>query len=108
MSKSCPQCVRIRVVVPEAVHQLSQLPGLSVLSSDGSTVQAMATPEIVEQLRGHRLIREVQVQPTPAAQAEGLEPWGASIGNGLVELLHQPAVQIGLLALFLRLLVGRR
>lgn len=95
------------MAVPEAVHQLRQLPGLQVLSAEGTLVQGMADPGLLDQLREHRLVRGVEVTPG-VPPPERLEPWAASLATGLVELLHQPGVQLLLLLGAARLWLGRR
>lgn len=108
MSASCAQCVRVRLAVPEAIHQIERMPGIHILGREEGSLDIIADAAAIEQLRGNRLVREVSPPKMPAAFPERLEPWAATIGNGLVELLHQPAVQLGLLALFLRFLFGGR
>jgi hypothetical protein len=107
--KSCSQCVRIRVAVPEAVNQLRNLPGLQVLGAEGTLVEGMADRAALEQLRGHRLVKGVEVTAGGVQVArEQLEPLMASLVNGLVELLHEPGIQLVLLAAALRLALGGR
>jgi len=104
---ACPQCVRVRVVSPEAVHHLRQVPGFQVLGADGEVIEGMAEPEALAQLREHRLVQDVRVRVARVAAPEPLEPWLASLVNGLMELARQPAVQVGLALLVARFTLGR-
>lgn len=107
--KSCSQCVRIRLAVPEAVNQIRNLPGLQVLGAEGTLVEGVADRAVLEQLRGHRLVKGVEVKAGGVQVApEQLEPLAASLVNGLVELLHEPGVQVVLLIAAVRLALGWR
>lgn len=98
---SCPKCIRLRLAVPEAVNQLRQIPGVQLERSDGVLAQGYADAAGVGRLRSHRLVRGVEVLGQPR-QPEPVEPVSATVGHGLVEFLHQPLVQVGLLALVLK------
>lgn len=107
--RPCSQCVRIRVAVPEAVNQVRNLPGLQVLGAEGTLVEGMADRAVLEQLRGHRLVKSVEVRSERTGPApEQLEPLVASLVSGLVDLLHQPGVQVVLLIAAVRLALGGR
>lgn len=108
MTRACRQCVRVRPAVPEAVHQLARMPGLQVLGRDAGALQVLADPETIDQLRANRLVKDVSPVRAPAAPAERLEPWATTIFNGLLELLHQPGVQLVVLAVALRAAFGSR
>jgi hypothetical protein len=95
--------VRIRLAVPEAVHQLQHVPGLQVLSAEGKTVDAVADPGALAHLRDMPLVRDLRVRVAQVAPQEPVEPLLATVGHGLVELLRQPEVQVLLLLLGLRL-----
>ncbi len=101
---TCAQCVRVRLAVPEAVHQLGRIPGLRLERSDGVLAEGNAHPAAIRQLRQHPLVRSVEVLGQ-ARPPERLEPLTATIGTGLVQLLRSalelPGVQVGLVALLL-------
>jgi len=101
----CPQCVRVRLAVPEAVHQVGRIPGVHVERSDGILAQGYADAAGVSRLRAHRLVKGVEVLGQ-ARLPEPIEPVTATIGHAVVEFLHQPWVQVGLVALFLKLMQG--
>lgn len=101
MAKACGSCVRLRLAVPEAVHQLGRIPGFRLESADGVHAQGVADATALGTLREHRLVRGVQVLGAPPP-AEVIEPLTASLGHGLMDFLHQPLVQGILLAVFLK------
>lgn len=106
--KPCSQCVRIRLAVPEAVHQLRNVPGLEILGAEGSVVEGRVDPAALEQLRLNRLVKTVEVRAPARVAPEQLEPLAASLVTGLVELLHQPGIQVILLIAAVRLALGGR
>jgi len=97
--------VRVRLAVPEAVHQVRRIPGVQLQSSDGILAQGTADAAGVSRLRAHRLVQGVEVLGQ-ARDPEPVEPMTATIGHAVVEFLHQPWVQVGLVALFLKLMQG--
>lgn len=95
---ACAQCVRVRLMVPEAVHQLSLLPGLHLSGTSGNLAEGMATPDALASLRAHGLVRSVEVLPTRVAP-EQLEPMTATVGNGLMALFAEAAPKLLLVLL---------
>jgi hypothetical protein len=98
---SCGKCVRVRLAVPEAAHHLTSVPGFTLGEVHGRLAEGIADAGAVERLRQHRLVKGVQVLGQGSLPPERLEPLAASLLNGLVELLRQPAVMAALLLLLL-------
>ncbi|MBI4571789.1 MAG: hypothetical protein HY713_00695, partial [candidate division NC10 bacterium] len=94
-----------RLAVPEAVHQVRRIPGVQLQSSDGILAHGYADADGVNRLRAHRLVKGLEVLGQ-ARPPEPIEPVTATIGHAVVEFLHQPWVQVGLVALFLKLMQG--
>lgn len=104
---TCGKCVRVRLAVPEAAHHLTSVPGFTLSGVQGRLAEGFADAGAVERLRQHRLVRGVQVLGQGSLPPERLEPWAASLLNGLGEFLRQPAVVAGLLLLLLGSTLGR-